>query len=74
MAMQQRFTKVENKSRKADELIPKLLEPVKSAKAIDMSQCPDFCARTGWRHPNGIGSGVVNCEHKPLVKRLENHS
>ncbi|MCP9496292.1 MAG: hypothetical protein MSG64_17760 [Pyrinomonadaceae bacterium MAG19_C2-C3] len=62
-----------HRSGEADELIAEFLEPVRSTKPIDVSRCPD-CAGTGWRHPNGVGGGVVKCKHEHLVERLENHS
>ncbi len=61
-----------HRSGEADELIAKFLAPVESAKIIDVRECPD-CAGTGWRHPNGVGGGVVKCKHEHLVERLENH-
>jgi hypothetical protein len=56
-----------HRSGEADELIAKFLEPVESAKAVDASACPD-CQGTGWRHPNGIGGGVMKCKHEGLEK------
>lgn len=62
-----------HRSGEADDLIAAFLEPVEVTKPIDVSQCLD-CAGTGWRHPNGVGGGVVKCKHENLVERLESHS
>lgn len=53
------------RSGEADELIAKFLEPVESAKAVDVSACPD-CHGTGFYEPGGAGKGVARCKHERL--------
>ncbi len=53
-----------HRSGEADELIAKFLEPVESAKAVDVSGCPD-CHGTGFRQHES-GQGVVKCKHERL--------
>lgn len=57
-------TKIQ-RSGEADELIAKFLEPVESAKAVDISGCPD-CHGTGFYEPGGAGKGVARCKHERL--------
>ncbi len=54
-----------HRSGEANELIAKFLEPVESAKAIDVSGCPD-CHGTGFYEPGGAGKGVARCKHEHL--------
>ncbi len=61
-----------HRSGEADDMIAAFFEPIEVTKPIDVSQCLD-CAGTGWRHPNGVGGGVVKCKHENLVERSENH-
>ncbi len=49
----------------ADDLIAAFLEPVESAKTIDVSWCPD-CKGTGFWEPGGAGKGVAKCRHERL--------
>jgi len=56
-----------HRSGEADELIAKFLEPVESAKPIDVSACPD-CHGTGFYEPGGAGKGVARCKHERLLK------
>jgi hypothetical protein len=54
-----------HRSGEADDLIGAFLEPVESAKTIDVSQCPD-CKGTGFWEPGGVGKGVAKCKHERL--------
>ncbi len=54
-----------HRSGEADDLIVKFLTPVKSAKPIDASGCPD-CHGTGFYEPGGAGKGVAKCKHENL--------
>ena len=56
-----------HRSGEADELIAKFLEPVESAKAVDVSGCPD-CHGTGFYEPGGAGKGVARCKHERLLE------
>jgi hypothetical protein len=56
-----------HRSGEADELIAKFLEPVESAKAVDVSACPD-CHGTGFYEPGGAGKGVARCKHERLLE------
>ncbi len=54
-----------HRSGEADELISKFLKPVESAKAVDVSGCPD-CHGTGFYEPGGAGKGVARCKHERI--------
>jgi len=56
-----------HRSGEADDLIAKFLEPVESAKAVDVSACPD-CHGTGFYEPGGAGKGVARCKHERLLE------
>ncbi len=56
-----------HRSGEADDLIAKFLDPVESAKAVDVRACPD-CHGTGFYEPGGTGKGVARCKHERLTE------
>lgn len=59
-----------HRSGEADDQIAKFLEPVESAKTVDVSRCPD-CHGTGFYEPGGAGKGVARCKHEQLLEMSE---
>jgi hypothetical protein len=57
-----------HRSGEADDLITAFLEPVASAKPIDVSGCPN-CHGTGFWEPGGAGKGVAKCKHERVLRQ-----